>query len=46
MVFRGNTADELARQPKAPRLNGGKTLERLILHVSDDRLVNGLRQAR
>jgi hypothetical protein len=39
MVFQGKTASELARQLKDPKLNGGKTLEQLFQHVSEDKLV-------
>lgn len=41
MVFEGRTLGELARQLKDPRQNGGKTLEQLLAHVSDDKLVIG-----
>jgi len=41
LVFQGQTAGELARQLKDPRQNGGKTLEQLLHHVSDDKLVLG-----
>jgi hypothetical protein len=36
LVFQGKTPGELARQLKDPKQNGGKTLEELIHHVSDD----------
>jgi hypothetical protein len=39
MVFEGKTPAELARQLKDPKQNGGKTLEQLIEHVSEDKLV-------
>jgi hypothetical protein len=39
MVFQGKTPAELARQLKDPKQNGGKTLEQIIKHVSDDSLV-------
>jgi len=39
MVFQGKTPTELARQLKDQRKNGGKTLEQIIKHVSDDSLV-------
>jgi len=39
MVFQGKTPAELARQLKDPKQNGGKTLEKIIKHVSDDSLV-------
>jgi len=39
MVFEGKSPGELCRQLKDPRQNGGKTLERLIHHVSEDKLV-------
>jgi hypothetical protein len=39
MVFEGKTPAELARQLKDPKQNGGKTLEQLIAHVSEDKLV-------
>jgi hypothetical protein len=41
MVFQGKTAGELARQLKDPKQNGGKTLEQILQHVSDDKLVLG-----
>jgi hypothetical protein len=41
MVFQGKTPGELARQLKDPRQNGGKTLEQLMHHISEDRLVLG-----
>ena len=41
MVFQGKTAGELARQLKDPKQNGGKTLEQLLHHVSEDKLVLG-----
>jgi len=39
MVFQGLTARELADQLKDPKRNGGKTLEQLVHHVSEDPLV-------
>jgi hypothetical protein len=41
MVFQGKTPGELARQLEDPRQNGGKTLEQLMHHVSEDKLVLG-----
>jgi hypothetical protein len=41
MVFQGKTPAELARQLKDPKQNGGKTLEQLLHHVSEDKLVIG-----
>jgi hypothetical protein len=39
MVFQGKTPGELARQLKDPKQNGGKTLEQLLHHISEDKLV-------
>ena len=39
MVFQGKSPAELARQLKDPKQNGGKTLEEIVKHVSDDSLV-------
>lgn len=39
LVFEGKSAGDLCRQLKNPRQNGGKTLEQLIHHVSEDKLV-------
>jgi hypothetical protein len=39
MVFEGKAPGELARQLKDPKQNGGKTLEQVIHHVSEDKLV-------
>ena len=39
MVFQGKTPAELARQLKDPKQNGGKTLEEILKHVSEDSLV-------
>jgi mono/diheme cytochrome c family protein len=39
MVFQGKTPGELARQLKDPKQNGGKTLEDILHHVSEDKLV-------
>jgi hypothetical protein len=41
MVFQGKTPRELARQLKDPKQNGNKTLERLLQHVTEDKLVQG-----
>jgi len=41
MVFQSRTPAELARQLKDPEQNGGKTLERLLHHVTEDKLVLG-----
>ncbi|CAN5608474.1 hypothetical protein BH09PLA1_BH09PLA1_35940 [soil metagenome] len=39
MVFQGKSPAELARQMKDPKLNGGKSFEELIHHISADSLV-------
>jgi hypothetical protein len=39
MVFQGRTPAELAKQFKDPDQNGGRTLQQLLNHVSDDQLV-------
>jgi hypothetical protein len=39
MVFQGKSAAELARQLKDPQLNGGRTLDQILKHVSEDDLV-------
>jgi hypothetical protein len=39
LVFQGKSPAELARQLKDPKQNGGKTLEQLIEHVAEDKLV-------
>jgi hypothetical protein len=39
MVFQGKSPGELARQFKDPKQNGGKTLEQLLHHVTEDKLV-------
>ena len=39
LVFQGKTPGELARQLKDPKQNGGKTLEQLLHHVTEDKLV-------
>jgi mono/diheme cytochrome c family protein len=39
LVFQGKTSRELADQLKDPRRNGGKTLEQLVEHVTNDKLV-------
>ncbi|MDG3004596.1 hypothetical protein [Paludisphaera mucosa] len=41
MVFQGLTPGELARQLKDPKKNGGKTLDDIIHHVTEDKLVLG-----
>jgi hypothetical protein len=41
MVFQGRTPAELARQLKDSRQNGGKTLDQLLHHVTEDKLVLG-----
>jgi hypothetical protein len=39
MVFQGKTVGELADQLKDPKRNGGKTLEQILHHVAEDKLV-------
>lgn len=39
MVFEGKAPAELARQLKDPKQNGGKTLEQILHHVTEDKLV-------
>lgn len=39
LVFEGKSPGELCRQLKDPKLNGGKTLDALLKHVSEDSLV-------
>jgi hypothetical protein len=39
MVIQGRTPGELCRQLKDPKLNGGKTGEQIIEHISKDSLV-------
>ena len=39
MVFEGRTAAQLCAQFKDPAENGGKSLEQIVAHVSDDPLV-------
>ena len=39
MVFEGKSPQDLCRQLKDPKQNGGLTLEELIHHVSEDKLV-------
>ncbi|HVS40559.1 MAG TPA: hypothetical protein VMS17_33695 [Gemmataceae bacterium] len=39
LVFQGKSPAELARQLKDPKQNGGKTLEQLLQHVTEDKLV-------
>lgn len=41
LVFQGLSPAQLATQLKDPKRNGGKTLEQLIHHVSEDTLVLG-----
>jgi hypothetical protein len=41
MVFQGKTPGELARQLKDPKRNGNKSLEQLLHHVNEDKLVLG-----
>ncbi len=41
MVFQGKTSVELARQLKDPSQTGGRTLDQIIIHVSEDKLVLG-----
>jgi hypothetical protein len=41
MVFQGKSPRELAIQMKDPKQNGGKTLEQLLHHVTEDKLVLG-----
>jgi hypothetical protein len=41
MVFQGKSPAELARTLKDPTLNGNKTLEQLLHHVTEDKLVLG-----
>ncbi len=41
MVFQGKTPGELARQLKDPKQNGNKTLDQLLHHVNEDKLVLG-----
>lgn len=39
LVFQGKSPAELARQLKDPKHNGGKTLEEILKHVTEDKLV-------
>ena len=39
MVFQGKTPRQLARQLKDPNLNGHKTLDQILHHVAEDKLV-------
>jgi hypothetical protein len=39
MVFQGRTPGELCRQLKDPKLNGGRTGEQIVEHISKDPLV-------
>jgi hypothetical protein len=39
MIFQGKTPAELARALKDPHENGGRTVEQIIRHVTDDKLV-------
>jgi mono/diheme cytochrome c family protein len=41
MVFQGKTPRELARQLKDPAQNGHKTLDQILHHVAEDKLVLG-----
>ena len=41
MVFQGKSPRELARQLKDPNQNGHKTLEQILHHVAEDKLVLG-----
>ena len=41
MIFQGKSPRELARQLKDPDQNGHKTLEQLLHHVTEDKLVLG-----
>jgi mono/diheme cytochrome c family protein len=41
MVFEGKSPGELARQLQDPKENGNKTLEQLLHHVAEDKLVLG-----
>jgi len=41
MVFQGRTPAELARQLKDLQQNGGKSLEQLLHHVTEDKLFLG-----
>jgi hypothetical protein len=41
MVFQGKTPRELAIQLKDPKLNGGKRLDQILHHVTEDKLVLG-----
>jgi hypothetical protein len=41
LVFQGKSPRELAIALKDPKQNGGKTLEQLLHHVSEDKLVLG-----
>jgi mono/diheme cytochrome c family protein len=41
LVFQGKSPAELALQLKDPKQNGRKTLEQLLQHVSEDKLVLG-----
>jgi mono/diheme cytochrome c family protein len=41
LVFQGKTPGELARQLKDPKQNGNKTLDELLHHVAEDKLVLG-----
>ena len=39
MVFQGKSPAELAKQMQDPKHNGGKSLEQILHHVSEDKLV-------
>jgi hypothetical protein len=41
MVFQGKTPGELASQLKDPKQNGNKTLDELLHHITEDKLVLG-----
>ena len=41
MVFQGKSPRELALQLKDPKQNGGKSLEQILRHVTEDKLVLG-----
>ena len=41
MVFQGKTPGELASQLKDPKRNGNKTLDQILHHVTEDKLVLG-----
>jgi len=39
MVFQGKSPGELARQLKDPGLNGGRSMQQIVQHLSEDKLV-------